>query len=65
MMMDMFAVRYHQNGGSECTSPVYAARSRRIGAPFRQVNPLFRVADEIAAEGDILCFDEFFVFRYR
>lgn len=36
---------------------VHAALRRHSG----QANPLLKVADEIAAEGDVLCFDEFFV----
>ena len=42
-------------------SPVYEARSRRLKRHSGQANPLLKVADEIAADGDILCFDEFFV----
>jgi cell division protein ZapE len=32
-----------------------------LGRYSGQANPLLKVADEIAADGDILCFDEFFV----
>ena len=61
MMMDMFCSVTTRTAAANALPPVYEARSRRIGAPFRSGQSAFRVADEIAAEGDILCFDEFFV----
>ena len=62
MMMDMFCSalppeRRQRMHFHRFMRRVHAALGRHSG----QVNPLFRVADEIAAEGDILCFDEFFV----
>ena len=62
MMMDMFCSalppeRRQRMHFHRFMRRAHAALGRHTG----QVNPLFRVADEIAAEGDILCFDEFFV----
>ena len=62
MMMDMFCSalppeRRQRMHFHRFMRRVHDALGRHSG----QVNPLLRVADEIAAEGDILCFDEFFV----
>jgi cell division protein ZapE len=62
MMMDLFCT---------CLPPERALRMhfhrfmRRVhdslGRHSGTTNPLFKVADEFAAEADVLCFDEFFV----
>ena len=62
MMMDMFcsalpAERRQRMHFHRFMRRVHDALGRHSG----QANPLLKVADEIAAGGDILCFDEFFV----
>ena len=62
MMMDMFCSalppeRRQRMHFHRFMRRVHDALGRHSG----QANPLFKVADEIAADGDILCFDEFFV----
>ena len=62
MMMDMFcsalpAERRQRMHFHRFMRRVHDALGRHSG----QANPLLKVADEIAADGDILCFDEFFV----
>ena len=62
MMMDMFcsalpAERRQRMHFHRFMRRVHDALGRYSG----QANPLLKVADEIAADGDILCFDEFFV----
>ena len=62
MMMDMFCSalppeRRQRMHFHRFMRRVHDALGRHSG----QANPLLKVADEIAAGGDILCFDEFFV----
>lgn len=62
MMMDMFCSalppeRRQRMHFHRFMRRVHDALGRHSG----QANPLLKVADEIAADGDILCFDEFFV----
>lgn len=62
MLMDMFCAalpsqRAQRMHFHRFMRRVHDGLSRHAG----QANPLLKVADEIAAEGDVLCFDEFFV----
>ena len=62
MMMDMFChalppERRQRMHFHRFMRRVHEALGRYAG----QANPLLKVADEIAAQGDVLCFDEFFV----
>jgi cell division protein ZapE len=62
MMMDMFCQalppeRRQRMHFHRFMRRVHDALGRFAGQP----NPLLKVADEIAAQGDVLCFDEFFV----
>jgi len=62
MMMDMFChalppERRQRMHFHRFMRRVHDALGRHAG----QVNPLLKVADEIASQGDVLCFDEFFV----
>ena len=62
MMMDMFCQalppgRRQRMHFHRFMRRVHDALGRHAG----QANPLLKVADEIAAQGDVLCFDEFFV----
>ena len=62
MMMDMFChalppERRQRMHFHRFMRRVHDALGRHAG----QANPLLKVADEIASQGDVLCFDEFFV----
>lgn len=62
MMMDMFCHalppdRRQRMHFHRFMRRVHDALGRHAG----QANPLLKVADEIASQGDVLCFDEFFV----
>lgn len=62
MMMDMF---FHALPPERRQRMHFHRFMRRVhdglGRFSGQANPLLKVADEIASQGDVLCFDEFFV----
>jgi len=62
MMMDMFCSALPPERRQRMHFHRFMRRVHdALGRYSGQANPLLKVADEIAADGDILCFDEFFV----
>ena len=62
MMMDMFCSALPPERRQRMHFHRFMRRVQdALGRYSGQANPLLKVADEIAADGDILCFDEFFV----
>ena len=62
MLMDMFCSALPSQRGQRMHFHRFMRRVHDgLGRHSGQANPLLKVADEIAAEGDVLCFDEFFV----
>ena len=62
MMMDMFCHALPQERRQRMHFHRFMRRVHDgLGRFSGQANPLLKVADEIASQGDVLCFDEFFV----
>ena len=62
MMMDMFCLALPPERRQRMHFHRFMRRVHDgLGRFSGQANPLLKVADEIASQGDVLCFDEFFV----
>jgi len=62
MMMDMFCHALPPDRRQRMHFHRFMRRVHdALGRYAGQANPLLKVADEIASQGDVLCFDEFFV----